>query len=240
MNKVLPGDKFIFTRRDKNNFKVSTWETPELNLKARVVCGPCNNGWMSDIDGNEAKPILRHLIVDLTPREISLHRLISIAIFAFKTGVVADHMGNGGTPIFTKAERYTFRESLSLPAGLFMWIGALNTYNRGIFKSRHLVPETRSENDLGLYVLTYAAGHFVVQLAVARWATHNPKRPLPPIIEQGGEWSSRLIPFYPPVAGSIMWPARELLTHHTLDELTDRWKTYTLSSDGHYPLQAKK
>jgi hypothetical protein len=235
INAILPARTFTFSKREKGNVK--SWQASELNLKARVVCGPCNHGWMSDIDNNEAKPILRHLIVDLGPRRISIYRLISIALFAFKTAVVADHMGTGGTPIFTEAERYAFRETLKLPSGLFMWIGALGSYNRGTFKSRHLVPEARGENDLGLYVFTYAAGHFVVQLAVARWSTHNPKRPLSPIMEQSAEWDSRMTPFFPPITGRIVWPPPEFLTYQTLDELTERWTTFTLSSGGRSPLQ---
>ena len=39
--------------------------------KARVVCGDCNNGWMSDLENDHAKPVLTPLITgDATKMEI--------------------------------------------------------------------------------------------------------------------------------------------------------------------------
>jgi hypothetical protein len=228
INDVLPADKFVFSRRHVVGGESHTWERPSLNEKTRVACGTCNNGRMSEID-NEAKPILRQLIINLRPRQISIGQLISIAAFGFKSAVVADQMGKGGNPMFTKAERYAFRETLRLPSGLFMWIGTLDSYNHGSFKNRHLAPHTRGPNDFSLYAFTYGAGHFVMQLAVARWATRDAKRSDVILLEQRSEWFSRSAPFWPPIYGAIAWPLRDYLTRHTLDDFTDRWATLTLS-----------
>ena len=138
-------------------------------------------------------------------------------------------MGTGGTPIFTKEERYAFRESLRLPSGLFMWLGALGHNTRGTFKSRHIMPKNRGENDFGLYVFTYAAGHFVFQLAAARWARFNPQRTYLPVLEQSEDWTARMMPFWPPVFGSLIWPPNGYLNNTSLDELADRWSDLTLS-----------
>jgi hypothetical protein len=73
-----------------------------------------------------------------------------------------------------------------------------------------------------------AVGHFVLQLAAVRWATHNPQRTYLPIMEQSADWSSRMIPFWP-ITGGVQWPPRDYLTNRSLDELTDRWGNLALS-----------
>lgn len=112
---------------------------------------------MSEIDNKEAKPILRHLMLDLSPRKVPFAHLVSIGIFAFKSAVIGDFMGTGGTPIFTKEERYAFRERLEIPGGIYMWLGALPYNTRGTFKTRHVEPQASSKYDFGLYVFTYPA-----------------------------------------------------------------------------------
>src|SRR5579859_3041768 len=87
MNTILGDRRYIFRRVDTETLKISKWEASELNVKARVVCGVCNSGWMSQVDRDEAKPILRHLIIDSTHRPLPIRQLISLAIFAFKTAV---------------------------------------------------------------------------------------------------------------------------------------------------------
>jgi hypothetical protein len=57
ISKCLPGDK-ILTRTD--NGKVSSWPASTINWTAKVVCEPCNNGWMSDLENDVAKPALSH------------------------------------------------------------------------------------------------------------------------------------------------------------------------------------
>jgi hypothetical protein len=228
MNAFLSSRRFVFEKKEISKpQKTLTWEMAGLDLKTNVVCGPCNSGWMSRIDNDEAKPAIGPLLIDLTVRRISIHRQISIAIFGFKTCVVGDYIGTDGTPVFTREERYAFHETLMIPSGIFMWIGALRGTNKGIFTTRHLKTEARSENDLGLYVFTFSAGHFVMQLACARWATGDPNRQFP-ILQQNPVWDSRMIPFYPPT-GAIQWPPPECLTHNSLDELTNRWNTFTMT-----------
>jgi hypothetical protein len=227
MNAILPARKFVLTQKDVRSEKGRSWIAPKLDLKAKVVCAPCNSGWMSDIDDDEAKPILRHLIVDSSPRKIHFSELVSIASFTFKSAVVADHMGPGGDPFFTRLERGAFRERLLLPVGLTMWIGALDSTHHGVFRSRHLKPNRTGENDAGVYAFTNVVGHFVVQLAVARWAVKSPARKFQPIIEQSEEWSQRMIPFYPPTK-AVTWPPPTFVSKSIADELSDRWSQFHL------------
>jgi hypothetical protein len=227
INAVLPPTiRCSFKRVDTQSKKESVFTKEELSLTANVVCEECNSGWMSRVDSQEAKPSLKYLISDASPRVISIRKLISIAIFLFKTAVVADHMGTGGTPYFTVQERYTFRETLSIPAGVSMWIGALEDSARGTFTTAHVNPVAAGETDFGLFVFTYIVGHLVLQIVGAKWATHNPNRSyFPPI--QRDEDSRFMSPFWP-IGGSIRWPPPQYMPVTLLSDLTNRWRTYNI------------
>jgi hypothetical protein len=223
INGILPKSTYTFKRVETRTQKESTWSGEELNLKARVVCGKCNHGWMSDIEKNEGKPALSPLIRDTSPKVLPIRILISIGIFLFKTAVIADHASTGNSPFFTIEERYRFRKTLCIPPGLSMWIGALEDSFRGTFKALHVVPVAATENDFGLYVFTYVVGHLVLQLVGAKWATHNPRVILPP---KHRDSDSDYVIWFWPIAGSIRWPPPKYVPMRLLDNVTDRWKTY--------------
>jgi hypothetical protein len=225
INGVLPRSGYVFKKVDAKTKKESTWEGKELNVKARVVCNTCNSGWMSDVEGREAKPALSPLISDTSSRVLPIGVLVSIGIFLFMKAVIADHLGTGGDPFFTIEERHRFRETLCIPPGLSMWIGALEDGFRGTFKTLHVIPVAATENDFGLYVFTFVVGHLVLQLVGAKWATRNPRIILPP---KQRDSDSDYVTWFWPIVGSVRWPPPKYIPVGFLDNLTDRWKTYNV------------
>src|ERR1700734_3223178 len=87
-NGIFLNRSYMFQKVKTVTKHVKRWKGDQLNLDTNVVCGECNSGWMSKVDNDEAKPILRHLAVDATPRKLPIRLLISLAIFGFKTAVV--------------------------------------------------------------------------------------------------------------------------------------------------------
>jgi hypothetical protein len=72
ITKVLPPMRHHFTLRDQFG-GVEQFTKTSLDLTAKVVCEQCNNGWMNDLENNEAKPALTDMIrygnpVSLLPR----------------------------------------------------------------------------------------------------------------------------------------------------------------------------
>jgi hypothetical protein len=221
INGVLPKSIYTFKKVDIGTKKEKVWGDTKLNLRSKTVCGDCNSGWMSDVENNEAKPVLSRLIRDTSPRVLPIRLLISIGIFLLMKAVIGDHVGTGGGPFFTVEERYRFRETLCVPPGLSMWIGALEDSSRGTFKTLHVVPVSSTENDFGLYVFTFVVGHLVLQLVGAKWATHN-SRAIPPLKQRDGD--SEYMTWFWPIAGSVQWPPPKYVPVNLLDNLTDRWK----------------
>jgi hypothetical protein len=137
MNSLITSKRFRFASFTEKG-EVRTWMKRKLDQKLPVVCRKCNNGWMSDLENNHAKPAIKDLIVSDKLVKLSPVRLHSIARFAFKTAVVADHysLSDGQPPFFSTAARHAFRESLQIPGGVQMWISASKDLSDH-FKSGH-------------------------------------------------------------------------------------------------------
>src|SRR5258708_7315465 len=52
--------RYTITRKEPDG-RVLTWTLPELNAKTKVVCGDCNNGWMSELE-TQVKPIIGEMV----------------------------------------------------------------------------------------------------------------------------------------------------------------------------------
>ncbi|HEY1423963.1 MAG TPA: hypothetical protein VGF20_10955 [Candidatus Acidoferrum sp.] len=228
INTVLTNRTFEFRRVDLKTLRVKSWKSKELNLKANVVCGKCNSGWMSRIDRDDAMPVLRHLITNPSKRTLPLRWIISLGLFAFKTAVVADHMAIRGTPFFTREQRHNFARTLQVPGGVFMWLATLEHQTHGAFKTRTVVPQTVFKDDFRLYVFTYAVGHFILQVVGAKWTTDDPKRYFRfPVIDQNPRDDFVSTSFWPiPISDPpriFVWPPSSYLAESHINEFADRW-----------------
>jgi hypothetical protein len=167
------------------------------------------------------------MLLDTRRRTIPLRLIISLAIFAFKTAVVADHMATYGEPFFSREQRHAFARTLKIPGGVFMWFGALDHRNRGAFKTRYVVPQVAAKYDFRFYVFTYCVGHFVLQVVGTKWTTHDPKRRFPfPWIDQHPGDSTVSTPFWPiPIVDgmSFQWPPPDYLPDNRINALANRW-----------------
>src|ERR1022692_1424630 len=63
------------------------WTTEGFTATVRAVCDDCNHGWLSQLEA-AAKPVLTPLILG-QPAELSLDDQRLIAVWAFKTALVA-------------------------------------------------------------------------------------------------------------------------------------------------------
>lgn len=119
---------FTRSRRPGPLFRGSVQKEGELHLEAgepivtaKVVCRPCNNGWMSLLDDAAAealKPLIRgRNAVTLTHDEQR-----AVAAWIFKSALVFDasQKGDGGLLV---SSRGSFMESKSAPPGCTIYVG---------------------------------------------------------------------------------------------------------------------
>jgi hypothetical protein len=215
MNDLLPGKK-RFTMRDKLGKFSLNWRTGSLDWTAKVVCEPCNGGWMSRIENEHAKPAMTDLILGSGDVNISQRIARSIALFAFKTAVVFDFLQRDRPPFFRRSLRHRFRESLEIPPGVRMWMAAYLPQATGAVNTGYWKSEGGFAGPFELYTCTYAVGHFIFQVCAERWPIRTALVPW-----RGFEQVS--IPFWPTVPDNAVWPPSAALGSEHFEKFAMRW-----------------
>ena len=219
LNPLLPGRKQFNVRNDKRQI-IKTWTSPELNWKAKVVCKSCNSGWMSDLESQHAKPSLSELITGKKGILIDQPRARSIALFAFKTAVVLDHLMRDREPFFDGAARHEFRKSLTIPAGVGVFIAASALSGRGEANTLYFESNLPAPRFFHAYVLTYSIEHVVVQVAACKSFG----------VSAAKVQNQFAVPLWPEVPADFVWPAARIIsTTEAFDEFSDRWNTITMT-----------
>lgn len=215
MNEYFPGKK-RFAHLNTELKGPRGWASNALDLTTKVVCESCNNGWMSDIESQHAKPSIGPLLEGKVDIPITQSHARSIALFAFKTAVICDHMRRGDR-FFPRATRYLFKEKSEIPATVQMWFaGYLGRSEGASLTIYHNVPDP---NGFQLYVCTYLIGYFVFQVLATSMPTSWFVRP------HETTFKNLAVPFWPSVPGSFMWPPKTVLMKATeFQKFAGRWK----------------
>ena len=219
LNPLLPGRKQFNLRNDKRQI-IRTWPSPELNWKTKVVCKSCNNGWMSNLESQHAKPSLSELIRGKKGILIDRSRAKSISLFAFKTAVIFDHLMRDRKPFFNNTVRYEFRNSLTIPAGVGVFIAASALSGRGEANTLYFESNLPAPSFFHAYVLTYSVEHVVIQVAACRSFGVSAAK----VQNEFG------VPLWPEVPANFVWPAARIIkTTAEFDEFSDRWSRNTIT-----------
>jgi hypothetical protein len=214
MNQLSPGKKQLVIK-DKNRQVIKSWTKPELDWTANVVCETCNNEWMSDIENDHAKPSMSELIVGKLDIPINQERANSIALFAFKTAVIIDHLKRDSEPFFEESIRYEFKKSRTIPENVDMWLTGFAAPGRGEINTLYGKGSVSPGVDLTLYVCTYAVEHFVIQTVAHK--TNGVRE-----IKTNHNFAA--IPFWPAIPDNFVWPPSDVLrTIEDFDAFSDRW-----------------
>jgi hypothetical protein len=172
---------------------------------------------MSDIESLHAKPVMGPLIDATVGIPITQSAANSIALFAFKTAVICDHMRRDyPVRFFSREVRHRFKDTLEVPATVEMWFAAFAWPGQGACLTvYHDVPEPDS---LKLYVCTYLIGHLVFQVVASRKPVSWHIRP------HGATFENLAVPFWPRIRDGFIWPAKSGLTTATeFREFATRW-----------------
>jgi len=224
INRILPDKRFrLLSFSDTGPHH--TYIKRKLDVKFPVVCEACNNEWMSGLENDHAKPAIKDLILSDKFVKLSPQRLDSIAKFAFKTAVVADHFSLASDmPFFSTAARYTFRESLTIPGGVQMWIAAFKERGHGALRAVYHESPAKMANGFQLYALTFGAGYFLVQVVSCRWRAPGGISGFVPFVTQAKFWDKFSAPFWPPRNEAILWPSDKQFNVLWCNKFSSRWQ----------------
>lgn len=79
-NRLYPSKRYAIHQRGETGDIIRTWKATSIDIKAKVVCNHCNNGWMSDLENNYARPVMTEMIVNGKRCSLQPNDLASIAV----------------------------------------------------------------------------------------------------------------------------------------------------------------
>ena len=96
----------------------NTWSTKKIaSQRLKAVCGSCNTGWMSHMEG-DTKPVLLPMVQG-TPTTLTMLDQLAVAARAVKTAMVLEHTPRSGQR-FTEMDRRTVMRDRRPPAHILV------------------------------------------------------------------------------------------------------------------------
>jgi hypothetical protein len=216
---------FKFRYRDTDTGVVRHWHSSTMDQLTNQVCGPCSNGWMSDIE-SATKETFSGVIRDGAQLSMLPRGSVALAEFAFKCAVIANYMSPYGAPFFSTHIRHTFKESRRIPDGVEMWIAAFQGAHRysGRFVAYYATShDPMGKFDLQFFIFTFVVGHLAFQLAAPKWEKLHRAGPKFPKILPDAIWDTATFQFWPIDGFPVSWPPRHYLDDEGLDAFTNRF-----------------
>lgn len=219
MRDLFQSKGFTFRRKDHSGKVISQWHTAGVDLKVKIVCKNCNSGWMSKLESERAMPAMTNLILGNHVPEIVQTQADSIALFAFKTAIIADHMGRRHTSFFSRSIRHRFAELLAIPIDVRMWLVGLDPTLGGRLDSNYSEFEYKPLGELYLHTCTFSAGQFGFQVLTAKSSF---ARTWSPIVSL----ENLTVPLFPRFPSGVSWPLPNILRAPShFDALSKRWSS---------------
>jgi hypothetical protein len=161
-----PGEPSTVTRSESGR-PPTTWEQQSPAVLHKVVCAPCNNGWMSDLEA-ATKPFLKSMILG-HGRELHDTGRRLIAAWAVKTSVILqapDKKSKMPQPYREAVKAHGSTPLQEPPPGAQVWLGAYDC-TREDFLHRHdglRLTGTESREKVYGYGATFNIGHAAFQV----------------------------------------------------------------------------
>ncbi len=181
----------------------------QKKVKPRVVCQPCNNGWMSELE-TATKPILRPLILGEGKRLTRARQRTLAEWFCLKNMVLA-YSAPEGARVASDAERAAFCADRTIPPRTQMWIGEHVGEEWGV-RHLHYTLRRGSEPIISQPPYDPVDAFEISTLATGRVLFHLIRVPIAHINpEPAGEFTQRVRRIHPFVK-PIDWPIGLTLT----------------------------
>ncbi len=227
-----PNERYVCNERIVSRDEYVRYERRKIKITAKVVCTPCNNGWMSNLEGR-LKPILQDAFFDELPRLFSPTDMSSIAIFAFKTLVLANHKDLKTTPFFSATERFRFRRELRIPDGVQVWMATRKIIPGkyyGFWKSLKGASDQPSRYGFSMYLCTWNFQSILLQILSMKWKDKRRRKTVPmSSLVQPEHWNDAAIQIWPLAGGNIQWPPPMYVGGDTLLAFRDRFDRCSVS-----------
>jgi hypothetical protein len=183
-----------------------------FNKKLKVVCAPCNNEWMSELE-DDAKPILMEMFNTTGQMVLEAEGQLTLANWAFKTICVLGQLGTGKPQIPPEHPRELCSTGLP-PAQCQIWIGTATgqPHPQGVelAQSRIIPREAHVTNDQGTFDFqAYQARFRLFNVFFDAFGSSSPDWNIVQVVE--GELSRALLPIWRPTHPKLWWPPAQTI-----------------------------
>ncbi|MGO8964997.1 hypothetical protein [Mycobacterium sp.] len=200
---------------------------PPISKKLKIVCAPCNNGWMSRLEKATKQFLLP--MIDGTPTTLDRHQQLILSRWADKMGVVAE-FSSPENLISTLADRQRVMDEQDPNPALYtrVWIGS-NGGDLGNAVQKHRSCRVADANNLktglrgGARTHLFAVGHVVLFVLGASIDFFDGYRPSELVNHEG-----KFLQIWPITEESVQWPPQEKLSAGEFELLGN-----SLTADSH-------
>lgn len=185
----------------------------------KIVCGPCNNGWMSAME-DAAKPLLIEMFGTTPPHQVvrTPGQQLILARWAYKTICVIAQINATTPPRVPLAHCRTFYANDEIPQGVQMWIGTASIKIEDLgatLVESQIVPHNANVTFHGrTTVAPMYQGRFRLLNVVFDVTGTGPADNGDQVILEStldGELARALIPIVPPTLPQLWWPPAQTL-----------------------------
>jgi hypothetical protein len=202
--------------------------SPEIIVK--TVCGTCNNGWMSTLEG-QCVPLVGSLMQDISASLDDSQQSLLTA-WALKTTMVTDSTNKTTRNLFyDKSEREKLRANYAIPERTKVWIGRASKSSLAAIGTDIWIDMPPTPKVANGSVTTIVVGHLVIQvLSIHVLPDHVLSDAAITVVQpKPGQWDQSLLAVWPIGSRRVTWPPK--LSFDTVKrgplsivELLDRWK----------------
>jgi hypothetical protein len=193
------------------------WSQGSFDIEANVVCGRCNSGWMSRLEG-ACRPILGDPILYGSTIHLHEHQQRTVAMWAVKTAMILEaHRRRDPFKYLSASHAKWMPDHPSPPAGTTVRMFArpfgegdfIITRSVGILPRHHSAGEPKNAiDDPKAYVSTFAVGFVGFQVFGVDGFEDDvaPGLTLTPWLQE------HTIRLWPTLGGTIRWPPSRAMT----------------------------
>lgn len=220
----FPKNKVAIMEAQRGKKELQTWHQKGPKLKVKCVCPRCNNGWMSQLEG-QVKPFVEEL---LKPKStlIDTQQQASLGVWSVKNAMVFEALRDDQPWFYLSSERKTLKETLQPPMETFVWIAKCVDNNNLSCEGHDLSGiAVESANPVSAYVTTMTFGTLAIQVLSVR--LHEPNMHYSQVISnlRSGPWDQVTLSIWPTQHEPIVWPPSIGLSGEAgLQAFYSRWK----------------
>jgi hypothetical protein len=188
-------------------------------LRVGCVYQTCNNGWMSQLEG-QVKPVIESILDDQV-KAVDVSSQAIIAVWAVKTAMTLEALDSHRKRFYTNDQQRELMVS-AIPERTSVWI-AKCVNQRNIYSAAKDLWTTPGQNETHAYATTMAFGSLAIQVVSIRPHMNLSRGTAITYDVSEGPWDKVLVQVWPLVPRPQQWPPSQgLAGEWGLETLTNR------------------